>query len=653
MTTAEILVQFINSQLGIPIYFDHAPSVGAVYPCIAYKKVSSESDHTFDGPAYSKDTYEFVVLTVKGNNAGINMPLYGIEGARFWANALNTLLDGYDASMYSINTAYNEEYDDDTATYQVMQSYGLLLMTSASAYTGSWTGSSQYSDILRGNGATGNVAVWESPYVITETSTLTISGSDVIMVGDLTVHGAIHAVISASNESASYADKAHLADTAISASYALTASYVSGAIALPDGIVTSSAQIDYTDIRNKPTNIASASFALTASYALNSQSLPAGVLSSSAQVDYAYIQGTPTTIATASYVLNAVSASYAPLPTGLVSSSAQVLENTNVYSSSLQLPVGIVSSSAQVLTNSGVYSSSAQLPSGIVSGSQQIAGWSVTSASYSETASYVKFPDGIVSSSAQVLTGSNVYSSSAQLPLGLVSSSAQVDYTFIQNQPTTIATASYAITASYALNSSALPAGLFSSSAQVDYNLIQNQPTTIATASYVLSASRALTSSCVIRNSGPFDIPVTAIYIPYDRIYADSATLNSLTINNENESGYFNVMGDASIQNDLGIYNNLNVLYGTASIDTLVVTNPIHGTSSWSDKSVSASYAPLPQNPVFNTVGIGQTPTAYLHIKAGTTTAGTAPLKFTSGSLTTIPESGTIEFDGSNFWLTI
>lgn len=47
------------------------------------------------------------------------------------------------------------------------------------------------------------------------------------------------------------------------------------------------------------------------------------------------------------------------------------------------------------------------------------------------------------------------------------------------------------------------------------------------------------------------------------------------------------------------------------------------------------------------------TPTAYLHLAAGTATANTAPLKFTSGTSLTTPESGCIEFDGSDFFLTI
>jgi hypothetical protein len=53
-------------------------------------------------------------------------------------------------------------------------------------------------------------------------------------------------------------------------------------------------------------------------------------------------------------------------------------------------------------------------------------------------------------------------------------------------------------------------------------------------------------------------------------------------------------------------------------------------------------------------VGIGTTsPTAVLHLKAGTATASTAPLKFTSGVLLTTPETGAVEFDGTNYYVTV
>jgi hypothetical protein len=52
-------------------------------------------------------------------------------------------------------------------------------------------------------------------------------------------------------------------------------------------------------------------------------------------------------------------------------------------------------------------------------------------------------------------------------------------------------------------------------------------------------------------------------------------------------------------------------------------------------------------------IGIGTTsPTAVLHLKAGTATASTAPLKFTSGTLLTTAEAGVMEFLTDAYYLT-
>lgn len=52
-------------------------------------------------------------------------------------------------------------------------------------------------------------------------------------------------------------------------------------------------------------------------------------------------------------------------------------------------------------------------------------------------------------------------------------------------------------------------------------------------------------------------------------------------------------------------------------------------------------------------VGIGTTsPTAALHLKAGTAAVNTAPLKLTAGVNLTTPEAGAIEFDGTNLYFT-
>lgn len=54
-----------------------------------------------------------------------------------------------------------------------------------------------------------------------------------------------------------------------------------------------------------------------------------------------------------------------------------------------------------------------------------------------------------------------------------------------------------------------------------------------------------------------------------------------------------------------------------------------------------------------NNVGIGvTTANAWLHLGAGTATANTAPLKFTSGTNLTNPEQGAVEYDGKNFYAT-
>ena len=52
-------------------------------------------------------------------------------------------------------------------------------------------------------------------------------------------------------------------------------------------------------------------------------------------------------------------------------------------------------------------------------------------------------------------------------------------------------------------------------------------------------------------------------------------------------------------------------------------------------------------------VGIGVTgPTAVLHLKAGTATASSAPLKFTSGTNLTTAEAGACEYNGTNLFFT-
>lgn len=66
----------------------------------------------------------------------------------------------------------------------------------------------------------------------------------------------------------------------------------------------------------------------------------------------------------------------------------------------------------------------------------------------------------------------------------------------------------------------------------------------------------------------------------------------------------------------------------------------------------------LTSNPITitgNLVGVGgqTSPTAALHLPAGTATANTAPLKFTTGTALTTPEDGALEYHGSHLYFTI
>lgn len=51
-------------------------------------------------------------------------------------------------------------------------------------------------------------------------------------------------------------------------------------------------------------------------------------------------------------------------------------------------------------------------------------------------------------------------------------------------------------------------------------------------------------------------------------------------------------------------------------------------------------------------IGPSFNPTAKVHIAAGTSAANTAPLKFTAGTNLSTPETGAVEFDGTNYYAT-
>jgi hypothetical protein len=136
----------------------------------------------------------------------------------------------------------------------------------------------------------------------------------------------------------------------------------------------------------------------------------------------------------------------------LVSGSSQVS-----FNSISDVPSGIVSGSSQVLSGTGIWSGSAQLPAGVVSGSSQVSFGSISGV-----------PSGLVSGSSQVLNGSGVWSGSAQLPSGVVSGSSQV------LAGTTIHSGSF-------FNGISVVSG----SAQISFNGITDKPTLVSGSSQI------------------------------------------------------------------------------------------------------------------------------------------------------------------------
>jgi hypothetical protein len=87
------------------------------------------------------------------------------------------------------------------------------------------------------------------------------------------------------------------------------------------------------------------------------------------------------------------------------------------------------------------------------------------------------------------------------------------------------------------------------------------------------------------------------------------------------------------------------------------ITNSLSGFTNghlvFATRQSTSNVAPVEKMRITNAgnVGIGQTtPTAVLHLKAGTATASTAPLKFTSGTNLTTAEAGAMEFNGTNLF---
>ncbi|HWK08243.1 MAG TPA: hypothetical protein VNS58_31670, partial [Puia sp.] len=119
-----------------------------------------------------------------------------------------------------------------------------------------------------------------------------------------------------------------------------------------------------------------------------------------------------------------------------------------------------------------------------------------------------------------------------------------------------------------------------------------------------------------------------------------------------------------AISGDNNTRRSIRIGYGNDALSTVILGDDgltaTPGSYVWANGSMAigngyrANSAPNNGLIVQGNVGIGTTtPTAALHLPAGTATANTAPLKFTSGTNLTTPENGAVEFNGTHFYGTV
>lgn len=129
---------------------------------------------------------------------------------------------------------------------------------------------------------------------------------------------------------------------------------------------------------------------------------------------------------------------------------------------------------------------------------------------------------------------------------------------------------------------------------------------------------------------------------------SQNSTNGLLKLQNTNANGYssIDIWDNLGTQiGNVGYANNGATYSGSFYFATNTTKNMVFATNNTERVRIDGTTG---------NIGFGVTaPTASLHLKAGSAIANTAPLKFSSGTLLTAPETGAIEFDGTHFYGTI
>ncbi|MHB8871870.1 MAG: beta strand repeat-containing protein, partial [Candidatus Doudnabacteria bacterium] len=181
----------------------------------------------------------------------------------------------------------------------------------------------------------------------------------------------------------------------------------------------------------------------------------------------------------------------------------------------------------------------------------------------------------------------------------------------------------------------------------------------IVTAAGALTVTPAAGSNLNVNLSGTGDFAVST-----NQFYVDSSTGN-VGIGTTAPAARLHLDGLNSLiytepSSDNGQLSGLKMLSSPGVVVSGITTNSLTGevaVGSLDSGYYTALYGGATEKVRISTngnVGVGTTnPTAVLHLKAGTAAANTAPLKFTSGPLLSIPEAGAVEFLNDAYYGTI
>jgi len=186
------LRSLIHNNLQVPVYSESTfENQNVELPCVVFSRDNTIGTQTMDGPSVR---YETVTFDCKAKT---------IEKAEEMRTFIISLLNGYDSEIQIVLDSSVDEFDIITGIYSRQISF-----------TVTWNADIEYVQPVIGAGTANQVAIWKDRYILTGSNVMTITGSNVDFVGNVTVSGSL--IVAGG----------FVVDNAISASYAATASYV-------------------------------------------------------------------------------------------------------------------------------------------------------------------------------------------------------------------------------------------------------------------------------------------------------------------------------------------------------------------------------------------------------------------------------------------